>query len=74
MFSYAPLTINALPFALNAGFLLVFKRSLGWEIPWGREQLPTLVFWPGESHRQQTLAGYGPWGHKKSVTTERLSL
>ena len=31
MFSYAPLTINALPFALNALFLLVFKRTLGWE-------------------------------------------
>ena len=33
MFSYAPVTINTLPFALNAGFLLVFKRSLGWEDP-----------------------------------------
>ena len=25
--------------------------SLGWEIPWRRESLPTLVFWPGEFHR-----------------------
>ena len=33
MFSYAPLTINALPFALNAGFLLVFKRFLGCKDP-----------------------------------------
>ena len=29
---------------------------------------------PGESHRQRSLAGYGPWDHKESDTTERLSL
>ena len=27
-------------------------RSLGWEDPWGRERLPTPVFWPGEFHVQ----------------------
>ena len=37
--------------------------------PWRRERLPTLVFWPGEFHGL-----YSPWGHKKSDTTERLSL
>ena len=29
-----------------------------------------LVFLPGESHRQRSLAVYGPWGHKESDTTE----
>ena len=36
--------------------------------------LPTLVFWPGEFHGQRSLVGYSPWGHKKSDTTEWLSL
>ena len=35
-------------------------------IPWTRERLPTLVFWPGESH--------GLYSHKESDTTEQLSL
>ena len=43
--------------------------SLGWEIPWRRERLPTLVFWPGESHGL-----YSPWGGKELDTTERLPL
>ena len=28
---------------------------------------------PGESHGQRGLAGYGPWGHQESDTTECLS-
>ena len=32
--------------------------------------LPTPVFLPGESHGQRILAGYSPWGHKESDTTE----
>ena len=32
-----------------------------------------LVFLPGESHRQRSLAGCSPWGRKESDTTERLS-
>ena len=39
------------------------------KIPWGREQLPTTVFWPGEFHGL-----YSPWDHKESDTTEQLSL
>ena len=38
------------------------------------EQLPTPVFWPGESHGQRSLAGYSPRGRKESNMTERLSL
>ena len=39
------------------------------KIPWRRDMLATPVFWPGEFHRL-----YNPWGHKKSDTTEQLSL
>ena len=42
----------------------------GGKIPWRREWLPTPVFLPGESHRQRSLAGYSPWGHTESDTTE----
>ena len=42
--------------------------------PWRREQLPTPVFLPGESHGQRSQVGYSPWGHKESDTTERFSL
>ena len=44
-------------------------RSLGWEDPLEKEQLPTPVFWPGELHGL-----YSPWGPKELDTTERLSL
>ena len=44
------------------------------KIPWRREQLPTLVFWPGEFHGQRSLASYSPWGQKELDMTERLSL
>ena len=47
-------------------------RSLGWEDPWRRAWQPTPVFLPGELHGQKSLVGYSPWGHKESVTTERL--
>ena len=45
-------------------------RSLGREDPleWAWKPIP--VFWPGESHDQRSLAGYSPWGHKESDTTE----
>ena len=35
------------------------------KIPWRREWLPTLVFLPGKSHGQRSLAGYSPWGRKR---------
>ena len=34
---------------------------------------PIPIFLPRESHGQRSLAGYSPWGHKQSDTTERLS-
>ena len=45
-----------------------------WKIPWRREWRPTPVFFPGESHGQRSLEGYGLWGHKESDTTQRLTL
>ena len=31
---------------------------------------PIPVFLPGKSHRQRSLVGYSPWGHKESDRTE----
>ena len=39
------------------------------KIPWRRERISTLIFWPGEFHGL-----YSPWGHKELDMTERLSL
>ena len=38
--------------------------------PGGGHGNPTPVFLPGESHRQRSLAGYSPWGHKELDMTE----
>ena len=38
------------------------------------EWLPPPVFLPGEIHGQRSLVGYSPQGHRKSDTTERLTL
>ena len=40
------------------------------KILWRREQQSTPVFLPGEFHGQRSLAGYSPWGYKKSDMTE----
>ena len=40
------------------------------KIVWRRAWQPTPVFLPGEPHRQRSLVGYSPWGHKESDTTE----
>ena len=42
------------------------------KIPWERAWQPTLVFLPGESHGQGSLAGYSSQGRKESDITERL--
>ena len=31
------------------------------------------VFMPREFHRQRSLAGYSPWGHKEADETEQLT-
>ena len=42
------------------------------KIPWSRKWQCTPVFLPGKSHGQKSLAGYSPWDHKETDTTERL--
>ena len=34
------------------------------KIPWRMKWQPTLLFLPGKSHGQRSLAGYSLWGHK----------
>ena len=43
------------------------------KIPWRRKLQPIPVFLPGV-FRRQSLAGYSPWGHNESDTTECLTL
>ena len=50
----------------------MWVQSLGQEDPLEEEMATTPVFLPGKSHEQGSLAGYSPWGHKKSDTTEWL--
>ena len=44
------------------------------KIPWRRKWQPTPVFLPGKFHGQRSLAGYSPWDHRESDTTEQLIL
>ena len=50
------------------------KRMWAWSLvgktPWRRKWQPTPVFLPGEFHRQRSLEGYSPWGHKESDMME----
>ena len=39
----------------------------------GREWLPILVFLPGKSRGQRSLASYRPWGHEQLGPTEQLN-
>ena len=41
------------------------------KIPWRTKWKSTLVLLPGKIHGQRSLAGYGPWDHKKSDTTQQ---
>ena len=45
-----------------------FNSWIG-KIPWSRKWQPTPVFLPGK-FTERSLAGYSPWGHKESDTTE----
>ena len=46
----------------------MWVQSVGQKIPWRRKLQHTPVFLPRKVHRQRSLAGYSPWGHKKSRT------
>ena len=45
-------------------------QFLGPEDALDRKWQPTRVFLPGKFHGQRSLAGYSPWAHKVSDTTE----
>ena len=38
------------------------------KITWRRKRQCAPIFLPGKSHRQRSLAGYSPWGHKELDT------
>ena len=40
------------------------------KIPWWRKWQPITVFLPGNFHRERSLSGYSPWGHKDLDMTE----
>ena len=40
------------------------------QIYWTGKWQPIQVFWTGKFHEQRSLAGYNPWDHKESDTTE----
>ena len=49
-------------------------RSLGWEDSPGERHGNPLQYSGLENHHEpRSLAGYSPWDHKESATTERLS-
>ena len=58
----------------DMGLISVSRRSLGQEkssrVGNGN---PAQVFLAGKFHGQRSLAGYSPWVHKESNTTEQLS-
>ena len=47
-------------------------RGLGQKDPLRKEMAAISVFLPGKSHRQRSLGGYSPWGHKESDMAKRL--
>ena len=54
----------------NAGDTGLSHSWVG-KIPWRRKLQPTLVFLPGKSHEQRSLAGYSPWGHKEQLNNNK---
>ena len=66
--SQVVLEVKNLP--VDAGDVKNMGSVFGWEDPLEEGMATTPVFLPGESHGQSSLAGYSPWGHKESDTTE----
>ena len=53
---------------------MALYQSLGLEDPLEKEMAPHSSILTGEFHRQRSLAGYSPRGHKELDMTERLTL
>ena len=60
-------SLEAPPVKSSPAMWETWVQSLGREIPCRRAWQPTPVFFPGESHRQRTLAGYSPQSHKQTI-------
>ena len=57
----------------NAGDRRDADSSPGWDRCPGVANAfppPNPVFLPGKFHRQRSLIGYSPWGHRESNTTK----
>ena len=67
--SQVVLVVKTLP--ANAGVAKDTVSDL-WmgKIPWRRKWQPVLVFLPGKSDGQRSLADHSQWGHKELDTTE----
>ena len=61
--------VNNPPASAGRPKRLEFDPLVG-KISWRRAWQSTLVFLPGESHEQRSLAGYNLWGYKESDMTE----
>ena len=48
-------------------------QSLGWEVPLEKGMATHSSILAGKFHGQRSLAGYCPWAHEESDTTERLN-
>ena len=64
--------IACAPLSKNQLGTFVWASSWGFDpwvekILWRREWQPTSVYLPGEFHRQRSLAGYSPGGHKSQT-------
>ena len=51
----------------------MWVQSLGWEIPWRREWLPTPVFLPGKFQGQRSLGSSSLWSGKELDMAEWLT-
>ena len=49
-------------------------QSLGWEDALQERMATHSSILTGDSHRERSLVGYSPWGHKELETNERLIL
>ena len=64
---------------LSIGLQCRRHRRLGFDpwvrkVPWRRKWQLTPVILPGKSHRQKSLVGYSPWGHKELDTAEHTHI
>ena len=71
-FGLVSLYISCLRVSLVVVIKNQFRRHKRYEfnawvenIFWRRKQWPTPVLLPGKFHRQRSLVGYSPWGHKR---------